>query len=117
MILQCRFMQSEYHGDKCHAHPEDPHYSPVHSPKPSARGAIIFFNFSSFPDNLKRPTVTPARGGTLPAGTFSVCFFRAHCYFEWVTHVLGRIKVGADAPLPPNTMNDDAPDGAPPRRF
>jgi len=42
---------------------------------------------------------------------------KAHCYFEWVTHVLGRIKMGADAPIPPNTMNAAAPDGAPPRRF
>ena len=28
-----------------------------------------------------------------------------------------NIKVGADAPIPPNTMNAAAPDGAPPRRF
>jgi len=30
---------------------------------------------------------------------------------------LGRIKMRADALIPPDTMNAAAPDGAPPRRF
>jgi len=75
------------------------------------------------PDEVTRPLFFSLTGqdGFFMDHTHKNCLFviyyglkkKAHCYFEWVTHVLGRIKMRADAPIPPDTMNDAAPAGRP----
>jgi len=39
------------------------------------------------------------------------CFLVGDGWIDWIR------KIGADAPIPPNTMNVAAPDGAPLRRI
>ena len=40
-----------------------------------------------------------------------VCYIISYESIEWIS------KMGADAPIPPVSMNSAAPEGTPPRRF